>query len=163
MSTRGGLIDDNYREYTRLLRDLHALFVEGKGESEEADVLRDRMDHAWEILTPEQVKLVSGLAADLNWLLFGATSSAQTEATALEEYSLELQRANSREDWSSVLKCVRKLSTYLTNKDLAYWRGKAWQGLGDLDSARLFQNEAAKLEPVNGVTGSQAGRLPRAD
>ncbi len=46
----------HYHAYLVLLRHLHQLLSEGRGESEAADVLRDEMDVHWERMTAEEVE-----------------------------------------------------------------------------------------------------------
>ena len=41
-----------FREYVRLLRELHRLIAEGKGDSDEAEELRDLMDDRWDQMSP---------------------------------------------------------------------------------------------------------------
>jgi hypothetical protein len=56
----------HYVEYTRLLRELHALIRGGRGDSEQADEIRDAMDGPWGLLTPAEAELAKKLSADLN-------------------------------------------------------------------------------------------------
>jgi hypothetical protein len=54
-----------FQEYVRLLRELHRLIAEGKGDSDEAEQLRDLMDDPWDRMSPEEIRRVRGLSADL--------------------------------------------------------------------------------------------------
>lgn len=51
--------------YVNLLVQLHRLIVAGKGDSEEADELRDRMDAPWTRMSEPEVRLTNNLAEDL--------------------------------------------------------------------------------------------------
>ena|GEM_PF-1136308 len=51
-----------FLEYVALLRQLRGLISEGKGESEDADRLRDRMDEPWLQLTAEDIARIDTLA-----------------------------------------------------------------------------------------------------
>jgi DNA-binding CsgD family transcriptional regulator len=53
----------HFLEYLALLRQLHGLISEGKGESEDADRLRDRMDEPWLHLTAEDIARIDKLGA----------------------------------------------------------------------------------------------------
>jgi hypothetical protein len=66
MSTPAPTLSESYVEYTRLLRQLHALISRGEGDTEEADELRDAMDEPWNRLTEQELALVRSLGADLN-------------------------------------------------------------------------------------------------
>ena len=54
----------HFVEYVTLLKQLRALISGGKGESEEADRLRDRMDEPWLHLTQEEIARIDALAAE---------------------------------------------------------------------------------------------------
>jgi hypothetical protein len=53
----------DYAEYERLLLKLHDLMTQGKGDSEEADAIRDAMDDPWNRLTAVEAARASGLSA----------------------------------------------------------------------------------------------------
>jgi hypothetical protein len=46
---------DHLAEYRRLLAELDDLIDSGRGESDEAEVIRDRMDPHWYGMTPDQL------------------------------------------------------------------------------------------------------------
>lgn len=45
-----------YEQYLRLWLELDQLWAEGKGESEEAESLRDRMDAPWFEMTAKEIE-----------------------------------------------------------------------------------------------------------
>jgi DNA-binding NarL/FixJ family response regulator len=53
----------HFFEYLALLRKLRALICEGKGESEEANRLRDRMDEPWRQLTQQEIARIDAWAS----------------------------------------------------------------------------------------------------
>ena len=53
----------HFVEYVTLLKQLRELISEGKGESDEADRLRDRMDEPWLHLTQDEIARIDALAA----------------------------------------------------------------------------------------------------
>jgi DNA-binding NarL/FixJ family response regulator len=55
----------HFVEYVALLKQLRALISGGKGESEEADHLRDRMDEPWLHLTQDEIARIDALAAEI--------------------------------------------------------------------------------------------------
>jgi DNA-binding NarL/FixJ family response regulator len=55
----------HFFEYVALLKQLRGLISDGKGESEEADRLRDRMDAPWLQLTAEEIARIDALASDI--------------------------------------------------------------------------------------------------
>jgi len=54
-----------YEQYEKLLRELHELIAQGKGETDEADEIRDRMDRPWHALTLEEQERLSQLSEEL--------------------------------------------------------------------------------------------------
>jgi hypothetical protein len=52
--------------YLKLSIKLHILIAEGKGDDQEADDIRDKMDAPWQDFTPDEVKLTDSALADLN-------------------------------------------------------------------------------------------------
>ena len=140
---------EGYREYVRLLLGLHGLFVEGKGESPEADALRDRMDAAWEKLDHEQVEGVAGLASDLNWVRRGPAPLGTLKAGPVEDDLLALNHSIRSGEWHQVLKDLRRMGSLLRDSALSYLRGDAWRHLGDYAVASLFFEHARAIEPKN--------------
>jgi hypothetical protein len=53
----------HFREYVALLKQLRALISQSRGESEEAELLRDRMDGLWLHLSPEDIARIDAMAA----------------------------------------------------------------------------------------------------
>lgn len=142
------LIDPTYEQYAACVRALHRLFLEGKGESEEADELRDRMDEPWETLTVEQQALVSGLTADLNWIRREPVRAEAARDVVLTEDLPKLGAAIKIGEWRSVLEILRRAAPYLARQKVAEFRAQAWEGLGDHDSARLFSEHATSPRPM---------------
>ena len=58
-----------FQDYVSLLEDLHSLIAQGKGDTDEADRLRDSMDDFWDRLNPREIQLARGLSADLYTLV----------------------------------------------------------------------------------------------
>lgn len=140
MNAPSPLIDAAYERYAACVRALHRLFVDGKGDGDEADALRDRMDEPWEALTSEQQALASGLTADLNWIRREPARPREPREAVLAE----LEAARKHEDWRAALEILRRAAPYLPRPAVAYRRGVAWEALGDPESARLFfEHEAA--------------------
>ena len=57
--------ETNYSQFAALLRQLHVMISEGKGDSEEADDIRDEMDAPWELLTDEEHDKARELSIEL--------------------------------------------------------------------------------------------------
>jgi hypothetical protein len=55
---------DSYVQYVRLMNRLHWLTAEGRGDSEEADELRDDMDGPWYLMTDAEREIVRKMSAE---------------------------------------------------------------------------------------------------
>lgn len=135
----------NYVTYERLLIELHDLIAEGKGNDDEAEVVRDQMDAPWYKLSPEEDDRMSGLSADL-YMLQGDEIHETYEGTQ-EELVNALGEALSRNDYETVLLLLRKGTPFLRTAQVASLRGRCYAMLGHLDAALLFMRYAAKIEP----------------
>ena len=51
--------------YARLLRQVHSLILEGRGDTPEAEALADQMDAPWHAMTEEEQARMRGLSIDL--------------------------------------------------------------------------------------------------
>ena len=154
-------IDRPFAEYVSLLRRLHRLFTDGKGDSAEADALRDEMDVPWHELTEEERGIVSGLAADLNSIRRGAVSSGKSREELLQENEPALARAYRAGEWYEVLKHLRRLAGVKKPAEVSYLRGRAWSKLLDDETALLFFQHAFVLEPKNGTIAYAAMHVSR--
>jgi len=52
--------------YVHHLLDLHDMFNKGKGDTDESDEIRDKMDAPWHNLTSRETKVVNELSAALH-------------------------------------------------------------------------------------------------
>ena len=84
--------NSNYQAVIRALLQIHRLWVDGKGESPEADAIRDAMDGPWSRLSDSERERVRGLSEDLNSINDPALSDEDVLAMLLE---MNLQRASS--------------------------------------------------------------------
>jgi tetratricopeptide (TPR) repeat protein len=137
-----------YAEYVRLLKALHRRIAEGK-DDDEADALRDEMDAPWYSLSEEEIARVDGLAADLYTLDETPSTSAQHDEAAAKALSAEIDLSWKAGDWEDILDLLRRKPGVLPPHSEAFLRGWAWNRLGDPDTAALFFQRAAELDPHN--------------
>lgn len=135
----------SYVEYESLLKDLHRLIAEGKCDSEEADMVRDEMDRPERELTGEEMARLNGLSADL-YMLSGEEIGEPYEGTQ-EQLRASLRQARSNHDSEGILSLLRKGPKFIRAAGVAALRAEAYQQLGHLDSALLFAQYAALLQP----------------
>src|SRR5450631_2468452 len=98
-------------ESSRLLRELHALFVQGKDESEEADAIREQMEEPWYAMTPQEQERMRGLSADLYTVAEGGPPRVAMTAHQLQAWQMEAKQVieqSNRGDVDALLALLRK-------------------------------------------------------
>lgn len=55
----------HFKKYCELQEKLHALIVNGKCDSDEADALRDQMDEPWDGMSKDEIAEAGRLSAEL--------------------------------------------------------------------------------------------------
>jgi hypothetical protein len=145
-----GKLTDNpyYVEYEDLLKKHHRLIAEGKGESEEADAVRDEMDRPERELSREELAWLNGLSADLYVLQDDEIfETAASETAAPDLLAADLDAAWHGQNWERVLELLRMGPAFISRDRVAYMRSRAYEELGHPDTARLFMDYAAELNP----------------
>ena len=138
-----------YREYVRLLRNLHALIAQGKGDSDEADRLRDLMDDPWYQMSPEEIRRVRGLSADLYTLVDPPSPPQQVDQEKIDEFDQLSAGAGENGDWDRVLELFREHPHSHPPHSVAFIRAVAWDKFGDGETSLLFLERAVSLCPNN--------------
>jgi hypothetical protein len=134
----------------RALRDLHRLTVVARDESPEADAIRDATEFGWEALSDVERKRIRGLSADLYTISdppVGGAGELNPQAQARLNDAFE---ARQRGDWDRALELLRRWGKNLSPAFLSFLRGSIWRDAGDSETALLFHEHAACLEPENG-------------
>jgi hypothetical protein len=85
-------------ESARLLRELHALFAQGKEESEEADAIREQMEEPWYAMTPQEQERMRGLSADLYAEAEGGLPRVEMTPHQLQAWQVEAKQVIERSD-----------------------------------------------------------------
>jgi hypothetical protein len=145
-----------YVKYERLLQELHHLMAEGKGDTEEADALREEMDEPWWALRREERARLDGLSADLYMLqdqeVFEPLDPSERTP---ERLGVALKAAWDQGDWESLLELLRKGPMFLSPERIAYIRARAYEALGHHETARLFREYAARCHSQDTTHSSQ--------
>ena len=138
----------NYRAEIRALLALHRLWLDGKGESPEADAVRDATDGHWELLSEVERKRLRGLSEDSNSIEVrrpGQTPiqvNSQTQTRLVD--ALECRRKG---EWDRALDLLRILGNDAPPALISHLRGSIWLEAGDAEVAVVFIEHAARLEP----------------
>jgi hypothetical protein len=142
-------IPSHYQESVRLLRELHLLMAEGKSETDEADQVRDLMDDHWYQMSPEEIRRVEGLSADLDTLTDPPPPPRQLTRQENDEFNQLFDTAAQNDAWDRVLELLRDRPHPYPPEQIAFLRARCWENLGDLETARLFLEKAVALSPDN--------------
>jgi tetratricopeptide (TPR) repeat protein len=139
----------HFRESVRLLEELHFLMADGKGETDEADRVRDLMDEHWYAMSPDEIRRVEGLSADLYTLVDPPSPPREVAQSEIDESNQLSASAVKKEDWDRVLELLRERPHPHPPHKVAYIRALAWYKLGDLETSLLFLGRAVSLCPDN--------------
>src|SRR5436853_6700390 len=94
----------HFVQYETLLRRLHELMAAGKGDTDEADTVRDEMDLPWRALRRKEIARLDGLSADLYMLEDDEVfEAAEPEERTAERLGTELERAWNQGQWETVM------------------------------------------------------------
>ena len=144
--------NSSYRAEIRAILQLHRLWLEGKGESAEADAFRDATDGPWELLSDAERKRLRGLSEDLNAISEQSSNDAASLMDSQAQAKLvEASEARQRGEWDLALDTLRLVGISIAPTLLSYLRGAIWSEAGDPETAAIFFQHAARLDPNNGV------------
>jgi hypothetical protein len=147
---RGSFFDNpDFLAYVRLLRDLHAVIREGRGESEEGERIRDQMDAPGGRLSPDEVASVHGISADFYSLTDPPSGTFLARTTEVDEDLAEAARARTSNDFHHALDLLRRRAEFFDPAALAFERGRIWMEAGEDSIASLFLGRAMQLDPEN--------------
>jgi tetratricopeptide (TPR) repeat protein len=145
-------------DYARHLLSLHALEVQGKNDSPEADAIRDEMDDPWYAMTPQEQERVGGLSEDLYALAKGGPpriAMTESEIQAWKRELLERRQRFEQGDIDGWLEFLRKPRpndvpppTGISRADIQFLQAQAWERLGDFHVAVTFMKAAEEDDPT---------------
>jgi hypothetical protein len=151
------------RTYARFLRQLHALIAEGKGDSSEAEALSEQMDDSAKELTAEERDRLSGLSEDFYALAEGAGQPVALSPPEIRRWDEQFRQASEAGDWDRLLRFLRHAPREaLTLDAVRSLQAECWERLGDRETALVFMQEAARLNPQHALSVERLlGRLGR--
>lgn len=164
--------DPDYVYSVQGLHRLHALFAAGKGQTPEADDLRDTLYEPWTHLSEIERERINGLSEDLYSLTDPLEPPLPMNPQAERNLNEVIEACNAGE-WDLALSLTRRWCRYVEPARLSFLRGAIWIEAGDAATAALFYEHASRLEPenadyayfrMNALNESQPeGRLERAE
>lgn len=130
--------------YVSHLVQLHRLMARNLDEGPEGDSLRDQMDHPWRRMTPEEIRMVRDLSADL----YSITDPTATPSASMPvEIDGLIARALRDEDWVKLLRIVRENASTIPPHAASFLRGYSWSQLGLHEAGAEFFEHAVRLNP----------------
>jgi hypothetical protein len=127
--------------YARLLREMHRLVGEGKGDSDEAELVADAMEAPWYAMTSQEQTRMRGLATDLNALKEGCPKRVEMNPQELGHWQSLAKKifiGGEVGDVDTALNFLRQpvpggLPRYVT----PFLQSRCWDKLGDLIGVRV--------------------------
>jgi len=142
-------MDKSYEKYTDLILKLMGLIADGRGDTDEADDVRDDLDvwhHQGPGKPPREIpKWLEDLTGDLYMLQDQSMYFILPEGETVEDHLLRLDNAVKSNRWEEVLNLL-KGSLGLKESVIAEYRGLAWLALGYERVAEPFLSFAEKLK-----------------
>jgi len=137
----------DYAESVRLLIRLHKLFCEGKGESVQADEIREATEPLWWKLAEIERERIDNMAADLSTL---EPDSAFTHPEVVEvdasEFWKQVGPLRREGRFTQVLGSLRKMPECVAAQRATVLRALSYEQLGEHEIALVFFEAAARFE-----------------
>ncbi len=125
--------------------EVHRLIAQEKGDTPEADTLREKMYDVWLSLSPGHQALLDNLSGDL-YMLQGEESLEQSEDA--KQTLHDLGAAGTAKNWVLALELLR-YRLPIDEHQIAYFRGRCYGELGYHQAALAFFKHAEKLCSTN--------------
>jgi tetratricopeptide (TPR) repeat protein len=138
----------SYLESIRGLHRLHALTLEGRNDSPEADAIRDGLEQPWYDLSESEQARIGGLSEDL-YSISDPPQEPLPSNPQVQRKLIEAAEARQVGKWDQALELLRRWSRYIDPSLLSGMRGTLWQDAGDDATAALFYQHAARMDPTN--------------
>jgi hypothetical protein len=142
----------DYREYIRLLAELHGLIVSGQDEASEGERLREQMDASSEHFSDAEIASLHGISADL-YSLAETAAPARPKTPQAQHDLLEAMLAARSGDYIKALELLRRNQAMIEPSLLSYMRGQIFADAGLAELANRFFEHASTLEPAHAAHG----------
>jgi hypothetical protein len=134
--------------YARLLQELHAVIEAGRGDTAEADAIRDAMDAPWNALTEAEQDRLGGLSQDLYDLSAGRTAPIHLAPAERVQWTQTIGEALKTQNWDRLLELLRHAPADAPADQIRLAQALCWEHLGEPDVALRFRREAGRLNPT---------------
>jgi len=143
--------NSHYRDYQRMLVQLHALIAQGAAGSAEAAALREEMEMPEGHLSRDELVHLNALSGDLS-MIHGREIADKEVVDRIPRPQLPnlIRQAYERKDWDEMLMLLRAdVSEWLKADQIAYMRARCYAELMELSPAIAFMEAAARLNAAN--------------
>jgi hypothetical protein len=139
----------------RLLRELHVLFLQGKDQGNEADVIRDQMDAPCYAMTPVEQERVGGLSEVLYALAEGGSPRIAMSDQQIQAWKQDMEESKNRysqgdiDSWLAFWRKPRPdnfpAPSGIPMPIVYFFQAHCWDKLEDSETAALFRTAAENL------------------
>jgi tetratricopeptide (TPR) repeat protein len=131
--------------YVDLLLKLHQLIVQGKGDSEDSDALRDHMDVYWSRFDDGELKIARQLSADL-YTIHNENENLRANADFYSaELAAEMGKAHDSKDFLRALELLAERTDEISSGRAAILRGMSYRELGLVQAGLAFMWHSANI------------------
>ena len=135
-------------ELSALLR-MHQLSLDGKEESEEADLVRESANDYWNDLSKPEKDRLTGLSKNLYEISDGPAQPREPMSPQTQGKLVGAVEARERGEWDKALELLREWGKYFPAALVSVLRGTIWRDAGEPKVAVVFFEHASHLEPEN--------------
>ena len=135
-----------FREYARLLFELHLLIAQEQDEGEDGERLRDQMDVLSRRLSQPEIEALSELSEDFYSISDPPNHWVPTTEDCAWKGDAQILRSQRR--FLEAFGLLRKFAPSIDSAELALQRGRLWEQLNEPRIARAFYDHARKLVPT---------------
>lgn len=142
-----------WQAYAKLLLQLDSLLSVGKGDTPEADAIRDEMDEPWYAMSEQELARIRGLSEDLETLAAGGARSVAMSREKKVQWAKEA-RAALRDSGNPdvALACLRRpFPQGMPAFVIPFLQSRCWESLGCLEVALRFMREAERIDPGHAI------------
>lgn len=128
---------------------LHDLIIDGKGNSEKANKIRNASDEAWFELEEEQQDIINGLSSDLLDMQKVVEEPKMEVVPPAPQGVFEAFALMHDGKAIEALDLLRKNKQFKPFSRICYFRGRCWEALREPRTALVFFRHAHRLAPYN--------------
>lgn len=139
----------HFRDYERMIVELHKMMADGQSSSPAANDLRERMEIPEAHVSSEELRVLNNLSGDLYMIEGREVADTSAVNCPLDELPRELSNAQASGDLLRILAILRTMPDFLDASQIASMRAIVYARLGLLRAALAFADHTQKLDPAD--------------